>query len=193
MHRDTQIGLAMAIVLIGFAAALCFPRDGQVQQPLAELPNAAELDAAIARMPVRVYTPQLPEPTPTKGADAGPPSAATERHASSDESASAQEAAAERESATATVPPAIAAAASLPVSGEGPFSGEGGPSVIPSSTVPEATEAVRYHVIRPGDTLSGLAQRYLGSVARYPEIFEANRDQLESPNDLRLNMRLRIP
>ena len=49
------------------------------------------------------------------------------------------------------------------------------------------------HVVRPGDTLSGIALRYFGSVTRYPDIFEANRDQLTTPHDLQLNMRLRIP
>ncbi|MBT4865424.1 MAG: LysM peptidoglycan-binding domain-containing protein, partial [Planctomycetaceae bacterium] len=49
------------------------------------------------------------------------------------------------------------------------------------------------HRVQKGDTLSELAQRYLGSSARFGEIYKANRDQLRSPNDLRLGLALRIP
>jgi LysM repeat protein len=50
------------------------------------------------------------------------------------------------------------------------------------------------HRVQRGDTLSRLAQRYLGDYNRYNEIFEANRDQLQSPDDrLRVGMSLRIP
>lgn len=49
------------------------------------------------------------------------------------------------------------------------------------------------HRIVDGDTLSGLAQRYLGSSKRFTEIFEANRDQLPSPDLLPIGVVLRIP
>ncbi|MGE0376081.1 MAG: LysM peptidoglycan-binding domain-containing protein [Planctomycetaceae bacterium] len=44
-----------------------------------------------------------------------------------------------------------------------------------------------------GDTLSELAQRFLGSARRYPELYEANRDVLSSPDSLRAGTVLRIP
>jgi len=47
--------------------------------------------------------------------------------------------------------------------------------------------------IRQGDTLSVLAEKHLGSSRRYMEIFEANRDKLESPDDIQIGMRIRIP
>jgi nucleoid-associated protein YgaU len=49
------------------------------------------------------------------------------------------------------------------------------------------------HRIVDGDTLSGLAQRYLGSSKRFTEIFDANRDQLQSPDLLPIGVVLRIP
>ncbi len=49
------------------------------------------------------------------------------------------------------------------------------------------------HEVRSGETLSGLAVKYLGSSARYPEILEANRDRVKSPKDLRAGMKIRIP
>ena len=44
-----------------------------------------------------------------------------------------------------------------------------------------------------GDTLTDLAELYLGSGRRYPEIFEANRDVLQHPDLLPIGARLRIP
>lgn len=53
--------------------------------------------------------------------------------------------------------------------------------------------ALREHRIVDGDTLSGLAQRYLGDAARAEEVYELNRDRLRDPNVLPVGKRLRIP
>lgn len=53
--------------------------------------------------------------------------------------------------------------------------------------------AVVEHLIVDGDTLSNLAARYLGSAARFLELFEANRDVLKTPDVLPLGRRLKIP
>lgn len=57
----------------------------------------------------------------------------------------------------------------------------------------ESATAMTTYVVQPGDTLSGIAQRYLGSMVRYQELFEANRDVLANPNSLRAGVVLRIP
>jgi len=57
----------------------------------------------------------------------------------------------------------------------------------------ERTAAPRYHKIVDGDTLSALAEKYLGSSDRSMEIFQANRDQLSRPNVLPLGVELLIP
>lgn len=49
------------------------------------------------------------------------------------------------------------------------------------------------HRIRDGDTLSGLARRYLGSRERYWEIYDANRDRLKDPDLLPIGIEIRIP
>jgi hypothetical protein len=49
------------------------------------------------------------------------------------------------------------------------------------------------YTIRFGDTLSGIAQKTLGSPTRYQEIYEANRDRMASPDRLDIGKTLRIP
>jgi nucleoid-associated protein YgaU len=54
-------------------------------------------------------------------------------------------------------------------------------------------ETARTHRIIDGDTLEGLAQRYLGSAARAGELLNANRNVLADPNLLPIGVELRIP
>ncbi|MEX0728340.1 MAG: LysM peptidoglycan-binding domain-containing protein [Planctomycetaceae bacterium] len=56
-----------------------------------------------------------------------------------------------------------------------------------------APETLKTHVVQSGETLSGIASKHLGSSARFEEIYEANRDLLKNPNDLRVGMKLKIP
>lgn len=49
------------------------------------------------------------------------------------------------------------------------------------------------HKISDGDTLSKLAQRYLGSADRYLEIYTLNRDVLSSPDLLPIGTTIKIP
>jgi len=58
---------------------------------------------------------------------------------------------------------------------------------------PRPSPPAKTYKVRPGDTLSELAQQFLGSSRRYHELYEANRDVLSSPHALRAGMVLRIP
>lgn len=57
----------------------------------------------------------------------------------------------------------------------------------------DGADELRTHRVADGDTLSKLAQRYLGAGARYLEIFELNRGTLATPNVLPIGATLRIP
>jgi nucleoid-associated protein YgaU len=62
------------------------------------------------------------------------------------------------------------------------------------STPPATTGGeVRAYRVQTGDTLSAIARRVYGDAERYRELFEANRNQLRSPNDVREGMLLVIP
>jgi len=47
--------------------------------------------------------------------------------------------------------------------------------------------------VKPGDTLSKIAKELLGSANAYTEIFNANRDQLSDPNQIKPGQVLKIP
>lgn len=186
MHRDTQIGLAMAIVLIGFAAALCLPREsGRAAVP--SLVKSAGIDAEIGQLPVRSYLGvEHPDAEPASRdigtSPASSPSPEIPVHGV-------------HQVATANIKPSSTALEAAVGSGPGVVEPSIAETLADTNHLADelsSTEQV-YHVVEPGDTLSGIAQRYLGSVARYPEIFDANDDRLAGPHDLQPGMRLRIP
>lgn len=62
-----------------------------------------------------------------------------------------------------------------------------------SETGSGGESGARYYTVQAGDTLSRISREVYGTTGRWSEIFEANRDQLPSPNALQPGQRLRIP
>ncbi|MCU7844789.1 MAG: peptidoglycan-binding protein LysM [Candidatus Thiodiazotropha sp. (ex Monitilora ramsayi)] len=58
---------------------------------------------------------------------------------------------------------------------------------------PKQDAKVEYYVIEKGDTLSGIAKRFLGNASAYPKIFEANREVIKDPNLIYPGQKIRIP
>ena len=56
MHRDQKIGLAVAVLVLGFTGAFCFRTAPPAETPLLATDQTAELDARIEQLPVRTYT-----------------------------------------------------------------------------------------------------------------------------------------
>jgi nucleoid-associated protein YgaU len=52
---------------------------------------------------------------------------------------------------------------------------------------------VRTYVVKSGDSLSKIAKELLDDANRWPEIFEANKDQIENPNLIYPGQELKIP
>jgi nucleoid-associated protein YgaU len=50
-----------------------------------------------------------------------------------------------------------------------------------------------YYRVRPGDSLSLIAQRTLGSARKWPQIYAANRDKLSNPRFIRAGQTLALP
>lgn len=49
------------------------------------------------------------------------------------------------------------------------------------------------YTVKPGDTLSKIAQKLLGNANAYMDLFNANKDQLRDPNTISPGQVLRIP
>jgi nucleoid-associated protein YgaU len=68
----------------------------------------------------------------------------------------------------------------------------GGSSFAAAAPVGSPSEALRHKIV-DGDTLTGLAERYLGSSNRYLELYELNRDKLTSPDLLPIGAEIKVP
>jgi LysM repeat protein len=75
-------------------------------------------------------------------------------------------------------------------------------TVDPSIAPPQAQAAAaaagggnsqKTYTVKPGDTLSKIAKEFYGNANEYNRIFEANRDKLHDPNQIRPGQDLVIP
>jgi len=67
-----------------------------------------------------------------------------------------------------------------------------GTAIDVGAAEPAGVQPVLYQV-REDDTLSLISAKVYGDASAWPRIFDANRDRLETPDDLELGMRLIIP
>lgn len=67
------------------------------------------------------------------------------------------------------------------------------PTAAPVQRQPETTRPPRFHVVRQGETLSGISQRYYGTARQWRRIFEANRGTLKDADTVRAGTKLVIP
>ena len=58
---------------------------------------------------------------------------------------------------------------------------------------PPKDETPDTYKVKKGDTLSKIAKELLGNANAYPQIFEANRDQLSDPDKIKPGQVLKIP
>ena len=167
MSRDLRVGLSLSLLVLGAAGAFCFRVD---PAPVDDVTAAEDT----AEDPTDALPPPGPPPEPVRlAAVPAPP-----------------------------VPAGVKPAPPAPVPRVGP------PPVarpVPPAAVAEAPPAAvvaveptpaagpRVYKVRPGDTLTGIAERELGSHRRFDAIFEANRDVLLSPDALQVGMTLTIP
>ncbi len=57
----------------------------------------------------------------------------------------------------------------------------------------EVKAAPKVYVVKSGDSLSKIAKEMLGDAARWPEIFELNKDKISDPNLIYVGQELRLP
>lgn len=62
---------------------------------------------------------------------------------------------------------------------------------VPTPAPPQLV--AKYHLVRPGETLWGLAQRYYGNGLEWRRIYMANKEKISNPNIIKIFQRLLIP
>jgi LysM repeat protein len=206
VHQDQRIGLAMAVLLLGAAGAFFFRNEPKPAGSSPRLKSARILDAKIAEKPIAPYlqdndADHEPRSVAGKAPDRTKPDSDAGNHRSlpqldapdflgpEERLANGDKAGSARDSIQDLSP--------IPFSNTN--DGNSGSSAgIHDRTAksPGAADRVqtdRVHVVQKGETLSSIAAKELGSAARFQDVFEANRDQLENANDVRVGMSLRIP
>lgn len=64
---------------------------------------------------------------------------------------------------------------------------------LPPAPEPQLPPRPETYAVQEGDTLSNISRRFYGTSARWMDIFQANRDQLASPDALRAGQVIRLP
>jgi len=67
------------------------------------------------------------------------------------------------------------------------------PQPVPETKAGAGEETPEWYVVKKGETLSHLAQRFYGKASLYRKIYNANTDVLKDPNKIRAGQKLRIP
>ncbi len=197
MPREQKLGITLLIMAIGFAGAFCFRRPSTEQAALPGLLGERRINQRVAELRTRPLLPGidlresaspalhpdeiltrelaglLPSELTYRNKQAAPPPIGTIL---------------EKEKSVPRVP----APADAPPGEHTPVAPE---HYVPATqSIPRPVQSeMHYHVVQPGETLTAIALQYYGSVSRYLDLYEANKDQLSSPNQLRPNMKLRIP
>lgn len=205
MRHDAKLGLALGMLVIGFAVAFCFPRQPARTVTRNPEPAATIRDSALHFLPIRAYQNELPSPAPNVPASPTPiitsvevtPVTIAGRKVDPNMLVSppVAEAGIDAIAVQRSTPPPVTP---LFVVAEPARPPEKKPGVdVPAPASPKvdihAQSRPETYEVKPGDTLSGIAAQLLGSANKYRELYEANRELLSSPNDLKIGMKLKIP
>jgi LysM repeat protein len=67
------------------------------------------------------------------------------------------------------------------------------PQPAAASGASQSRSGGQTYTVKPGDSLSKIAQQFYGKASEYNKIFEANRDKLNDPNKIQPGQELVIP
>jgi len=212
MQRDKKVGLALAILLCSIVGAF-FIRDEAPKANAPELKNPNRLDSQIAQGEKQPYS--EPESRRTSASrsersrspweipdylnpDADRSESSKNKRNISRDPADQRIWTPEAPGTVVLTPPTDDESPAVPIpdhNKEWAVRQKNGDVIALKNVDPnqQGTGSSRSHVVVAGETLSSIAGKYLGTQARYLDIFQANRDQLKSPDDLKVGMKLNIP
>jgi nucleoid-associated protein YgaU len=67
------------------------------------------------------------------------------------------------------------------------------PVRVTAPSTPQPSTPNGLYTVRPGDSLSSIAQKQLGASSKWRLIYEANIDRLDGPEDIKIGQKLKIP
>ena len=193
MHDDKKTGLALGILLVGIVGAFFFRNDADQRMTAPAMKDPAAIDELIAERSVAPYLTRRREMTQR------PAETVRSRYVPGSRSSDLPEFL--RDDPASRTHELFGPADPIPLSDRTDQSERKWPQTQ-RLTQPIIPEPVTNHepeihtgeyTIQPNDTLSHLAERFLGSSSRYRDLYELNRDRLKSPNDLRPGKTIRIP
>ncbi|MFH0911036.1 MAG: LysM peptidoglycan-binding domain-containing protein [Planctomycetota bacterium] len=161
--------------------------DASAPAPLAERPSSLLLEP-VSPMPAERAEPGRPAAAPAAGLlpEVKPlPTLAEIAPLAPLQSVGASLPAPER-----AVPPESLAAAPVSPAPPAPLAAA---ATMPAATSKPEGEGPEFYTTRPGDTLTGVANRQCGASNLWREIARLNRDALPNPNNLKPGLRLRLP
>jgi len=184
VQRDLKIGISLCVLMFGVVGALMFRREqpASISQGL-QLKTAKQLDRKIAQRSRTPYmTGEIEHEDEMSPYDQDPQDGTRPAH---------------------LLPPNHLLEDDdgflAPHDGRRTDSGSGISSVesrretTPRIVTEDVTPGLQKHTIQTGDTLSSLAEKYLGSQRRFQEIFDANRTVLANPDRLPEGIEILIP
>lgn len=220
MHPDRKIGFAMGILLIGIVGALFFRNEPLSVDDIPRVRREQELNNHLRERDVAVYVndpatvrdpdsaeSQLPWTLPDLVKDldtrnsgvplpVGMQTGTNPAPGTPDPSASASESASDANAKPRTddFPPLFADEPSVATDGNAkPPQDSVAEKNVPANAENFIPQDYDEYVVRYGDTLSQIAEKFLGSQGKYQQIYEANKDRMQAPDRLQVGMSLRIP
>ncbi|MDB5341610.1 MAG: LysM domain/BON superfamily protein [Planctomycetaceae bacterium] len=184
MQRDLKVGLSLAVLVLGVVGAFLFRREQVSENRTPTLKTARKIDERIAERP------RTPYMTGDVEFDQDEASTAKER----------QDGLSSNDRPAHAVPPNWLEDEEDPFQvARSPQSNSGAIQVPPRAgssnlaTDTAQTATLQTHIIQSGESLSTIAEHYLGSQGRFQELYDANRDVLTDPNRLPLGTTIVIP
>lgn len=213
MQPDQKVGLALGVLLIGAVGAFFFRNEPEPAQRVPTLESAQEVNREIAEKRLTPYFEKIETDEPPRGTRTRPASDSRdvsdartgerklprwEELQTERDDPFAEDASPGKHVPTPAPDPIRfeAAATESPAVGPKPEHNQAWNPVdegYAESALPKPAQTEITHEVQRGETLSSIAGKYLGSQARFYDIFEANKDQLRDANDLKVGMKLRIP
>jgi len=203
MQRDKKLGLALGVLLIGIVSAFFFRNETSFLDNFPQLKNPKKLDKRIAEKPIFPYltgieTEQRPSQQKTTASPSNSAPLWEIPHflkpgGRNDVDPVAQTPVAPNPIPVRAFTRPTQPEQAIPEHNKAWVPDSANRQPRPQKKLPSTSERVTRHRVQPGETLSALADRYLGSSSRFLDLFEANRDLLKSPDNLIVGMEIRIP